>query len=154
MANVGPKITRSQKTQTKGVGIWRGTAEMKTGQIINQQAPLPGTFCGDRLRPWRRTRKRSRRSFVCRFFSSSSYKMDHKQRVREASARYSRNHTSDIIAHKTLQQVRRTGRIPRPATIEAHGIDEEQLREELYEFTKRHPDALATKRICKVYQIL
>jgi DNA-nicking Smr family endonuclease len=80
--------------------------------------------------------------------------MDHKQRVREASARYYRNHTSDIIAHKTLQKVRRTGRIPRPATIEAHGIDEEQLREELYEFTKRHPDALATKRICRAYQIL
>jgi hypothetical protein len=74
------------------------------------------------------------------------------ERVREASARYYKRHSSDIIGHKTIEMVKRTGRIPRQSTIEAHGLDEDLIRRELFEFASTHPSARATKRILRRYE--
>ena len=64
-----------------------------------------------------------------------------------ATTRYYRRHASAIILRKTLKKVHDCGRIPRHATIDAHGIDRGLLTKELRGFCDRHPDTCATRRI-------
>ena len=65
--------------------------------------------------------------------------MDKSERVRAASRKYYAKHTHDIIKQKTIKKVRSTGRIPRSATLLAHGIHATEVASALQEYKmKRH----------------
>ena len=68
-----------------------------------------------------------------------------------ASQRYYRMHASHIIRRKTMKKVQDTGRLPRASTIQAHAIDETELKVALLTYAKTHPDTRASRRILKQY---